>query len=115
MFEWAMQDHLMPKAPSEISADHVKAAGSLVKGYFWPHTQAALRQIGLSERHINARRALRWIRARDKQQVSREDIRRDALGQRLDAEQTASLIDALERAGWLREIETESGPKGGRP
>ena len=37
------------------------------------------------------------------------------MGQRLDAEQTASLIGALERAGWLREIETESGPKGGRP
>jgi Protein of unknown function (DUF3987) len=115
LLDWAMQDQPTPQPPSEIGTDHVKAAGSLVKGYFWPHTQAALRQIGLSERHINARRALRWIRARGKQQVSREDIRRDALGQRLDAEQTASLIDALERAGWLREIETESGPKGGRP
>src|SRR5262249_17251079 len=115
LFEWAMQDQPTPQPPSEIGADHVKAAVSLVKGYFWPHTQAALRQIGLSERHINARRVLRWIRARGKQQVSREDIRRDALGQRLDAEQTASLIGALERAGWLREIETKSGPKGGRP
>jgi Protein of unknown function (DUF3987) len=115
LFEWAMQDQPTPEPPSEISADHVEAAVSLVKGYFWPHTQAALRQIGLSERHINARRALRWIRARGKRQVSREDIRRDALGQRLDADQTASLIDALDRAGWLREIKTESGPKGGRP
>jgi Protein of unknown function (DUF3987) len=115
LLDWAMQDQPTPQPPSEIGTDHVEAAGSLVKGYFWPHTQATLRQIGLSERHINARRALRWIRARGKQQVSREDIRRDALGQRLDAEQTAGLIEALERAGWLREIETESGPKGGRP
>jgi hypothetical protein len=91
------------------------AAVRLVSEYFWPHARAALRQIGLSERHVNARRVLRWIRARGKTEVSLEDVRRDALGQKLDAEQTANLLDALGRAGWLRELEAASTPRGGRP
>src|SRR5262249_34374099 len=87
----------------------------LVRDYFWPHARAALRQIGLSERHANARCALRWIRAHRKTEVSREDIRRDALGQWLDAEQTQQLIDAREKYGFLRPIASVIGRKGGRP
>jgi hypothetical protein len=34
--------------------------------------------------------------------VSLQDIRQDALGRRLDAEQTRSLLDGLVRAGWLK-------------
>ena len=41
-------------------------------------------------------------------EVSREDIRRDALGRSLDADQTQSLLDGLVRAGWLREITTRT-------
>jgi hypothetical protein len=33
--------------------------------------------------------------------VSREEIRRDALGQSLDADQTQHLLDGLVKAGWL--------------
>jgi hypothetical protein len=87
----------------------MRAAIKLVRDYFWPHARAALRQIGLSERHVNARRALRWIRARHQAEVSLKDIRRDALGQKLDAEETANLLAAMERSGWVRkkEVKTE--------
>jgi hypothetical protein len=84
-----------------------------VREYFWPHARASLRQIGLTERHIHARRVLRWIRARGKAELSREEARREALGQRLDADQTDELLEALTRAGWLRELEIV--PNGGRP
>jgi Protein of unknown function (DUF3987) len=94
--------------PHEIGEEFMTAAIRLVKEYFWPHARAALRQIGLTDRHRNARRALRWIAAHGKYEVSREDIRRDALGQSLDAEQTQDLIDALERWGWLREDSTRT-------
>src|SRR5262245_64125182 len=87
----------------------------LVREYFWPHARASLRQIGLTERHVNARRALRWIRARGKTEISLEDVRRDALGQKLDAEQTATLLETLARSGWVRELKTASTPRGGRP
>jgi hypothetical protein len=111
--DWAMRGRDEPK---EIEATFMRAAVRLVRDYFWPHSRAALRQIGLSERHANARRVLRWIKADNRRnEVSREDLRRDALGQSLDADQTQSLIDGLVKAGWLREITKLTGPSGGRP
>jgi hypothetical protein len=77
--------------------------------------RGALRQIGLSERHANARRVLRWLKAHSKNEVSREETRREALSQSLDADQTQSLIDSLVKTGWLREITKSAGPSGGRP
>jgi hypothetical protein len=41
------------------------------------------------------------------------DIRRDALAQSFDAEQTQHLLEGLVRAGWLRRKETIQ--TGGRP
>ena len=87
----------------------------MVRDYFWPHARACLRQIGLTERHANARRVLRWLAANRKTEVSREDIRRDALGQKLDAEQTADLLATLCNFGWMREEVSPPGPQGGKP
>jgi hypothetical protein len=72
--------------PRSINEQFMTAAIRLWHGFFWPHARAALRQIGLSDRHRNARRVLRWIKAQGKDEISREEIRRDALGQKLDAE-----------------------------
>jgi hypothetical protein len=93
----------------------VFVAVGLVRDYFWPHARACLRLIGLTERHTDARRALLWICAKEKIEVSREEIRRDALSQRLDAEETTALLVALCKSGWLREEITEPGPQGGKP
>jgi hypothetical protein len=98
--------------PEQIELEFVEAAIRLVRDYFWPHSRAALRQIGLNERHANARRALRWIRAQSKKEVSLKDIRRDALNQSLDADQTQALLDGLTKAGWLRQT---NKPTAGRP
>jgi hypothetical protein len=100
--------------PTEVGEKAMAAAIRLVREYFWPHARASLRQIGLSDRHRNARRVMRWVAAHRKQEVSREDIRRGALGQSLDAEQTQDLLNTLERAGWLRKA-APKGPQGGRP
>jgi hypothetical protein len=91
------------------------SAITLVRDYFWPHARACLRQIGLSERHTNARRVLRWLKANRKTEVSREDVRRDALAQRLDADETTELLTRLCHSGWLREKTIPSGPQGGKP
>jgi hypothetical protein len=96
----------------------MRAAIKLVRDYFWPHARAALRQIGLSDRHVNARRALRWIKAhrRPQQKISIEGIRVDALARKLDAAQTSDLLAVMERSGWLREKKDEDGLQGrGRP
>ena len=104
--DWAM---LGGPEPQSIGEQYVAAAVRLWRDYFWPHSRAALRQIGLTEKHTNARRALCWIRTNRKPEVSLLDIRREALGRRLDAEQTRSLLDGLVRAGWLKLVTTKTG------
>jgi len=98
--------------PTEVGAHEMNRAVHLWKAYFWPHARAALRQAGLSEKHANARRVLRWIRAHGKDVVSLQDIRRHALNERLDAAGTEALLAELEKAGWLHKTTTETD---GRP
>ncbi len=95
--------------PKTIDKPFMTAAIRLWRDFFWPHARAALRQIGSSDRNREARRALRWIKAHGKHEVSREDIRREAFGQKLDAEQTQGLLDGLEKAGWVRKDTAKTG------
>ena len=99
--------------PTNIGDRYLQAAIELVRSYFWEHARACLRQVGLSDRHADARRALRWMSANDRKQVTREEIRRDALGRKLDAGETETLLQGLEKAGWVKKV--ISGPKVGRP
>src|SRR5215467_3068676 len=108
---WAMSPILMSE-PTEIEPEFMSAAVRLVRDYFWPHARAALRQIGLSERHANARRVLRWIKAHDKLEISIKDVRRDALAHYLDKEQTIALLKGLEQASWVREVTSKTRSKG---
>jgi hypothetical protein len=48
------------------------------------------------------------MRAKQKAEVSLLDIRREALGHQLNAEQTRSLLDGLVRAGWLKLVTTKT-------
>jgi Protein of unknown function (DUF3987)/Bifunctional DNA primase/polymerase, N-terminal len=109
--EWAWNGGAEPKA---IEARHVESAVLLWKGYLWPHGRAALHLVGLTDKHSHARTVLRWLHAANKATVSREEVRREALAQRLDAGETQALLEMLVRAGWLREVPVKiSGP--GRP
>jgi hypothetical protein len=113
--DWAIKDDgsLEPQCVDEV---FVSAAARLACEYFWLHSRAALRQIGLSERHANLRRTLRWIKATGRTEVSIKDIRRDAMAGSLDAEATLNLVDRLANAGWVLAAHAKpSGPKGGKP
>jgi hypothetical protein len=109
---WAIATEKGDAEPTEIKSQYVIAAIRLVLKYFWPHAQAVLRQIGLTERHADARRILRWLAAKRRTEVSREEIRRNALGRSRDADQTQALLDQLCKAGWLR---PRARSTGGRP
>ena len=68
----------------------------------------------MTDKHAHARTVLRWLGLSRRTEVSREEVRREALAQRLDAGETQALLDMLVRAGWLREVPAKvSGP--GRP
>ena len=62
--------------PSEVEAASVESAVQLWRGYFWPHAVAAVRQVGVSDRHADARKVLRWLKANRKTEVAREEVRR---------------------------------------
>ena len=47
--------------------------------------------------------------------MSLMDIRRHALNERLDEEDTEILLSHLERTGWVRKYRKASGPTGGKP
>ena len=111
--DWAMESvGTSTPAPTTIGARFVAAAVRLVTEYFWPHARAAIRQIGLTESHAKARKVLRWLRAERRDQVSIEDVRRDALQQSLNAEATEKLVEALVQAGWLRKAPIEKRGRG---
>jgi hypothetical protein len=103
---WAM---LNEDEPEEIANEFMIAAVRLWREYFWPHARAALRQVGLSDKHADARRVLRWLQANRVVEASREDIRRDALSQKLDADKTQELLAALCASGWLRQHTEKTG------
>jgi len=68
-----------------------------------------------SDRHRQVRRVARWLQRVGLDQVSREDIRREALLQSVDAEAAEHVIDRLETAGVLRilalQAEQRRGPR----
>jgi hypothetical protein len=99
--------------PEEVGEQFITNAVRLVRDYFWPHARACLRLIGLTDHHDPIRRALRWIRASRRQEVSVEVVRRDALGQALNADKTHTLLDHMVTAGWVRP--TKKTDTGGRP
>ena len=115
--EWAMVpgDKRPGPEPAAIGVEFMANAIALVRDYFYPHARAALKQIGLSERHATARRVLNWIRAHRKLEVSVLDVRQDALARTLDAEHTVALLKALERFGWVRESPAPSVRRRGKP
>jgi hypothetical protein len=109
---WAIDTNEGDAEPTDIKQRYITAAVDLMLKYFWPHARAALRQSGLTERHTDARRILRWFAATQCTEASREDIRRKALGRSRDADQTQRSLDYLCKAGWLR---PRSKSTGGRP
>jgi hypothetical protein len=112
--DWAWNSRADDIEPLFIGPEYVRAAVRLLLDYFWPHGKAAVRQIGLTDTHVNARRVLRWLRAQGPLEgVSVEGLREHALSRRLDSDGTKELLGQLVKRKWLREL-----PKietGGRP
>jgi hypothetical protein len=99
--------------PPFIIGDRLFAACRLWD-YFRAHARAVLGRAFPSDGEQPMRQVLAWIRARGAAQVSREDVRRDALGQAPNAHQALQVIQSLERAGFLRKADYK--PDGaGRP
>lgn len=102
------------RPPAYVHETYVRQAIELWSGYFRPQARAVFTQCGRTDRDRLARRAVKWLRAQAFQLVSREDLRREALGQSIDAAETDRLIARLEQAGVLRLHAIRQNAKGGR-
>jgi hypothetical protein len=115
--DWARRTAGQPivvAEPHKIEKTFLDGAVRLVRDYFWPHARSSLRLIGLSERHVNARKVLCWVQDQNRAEVSREEIRRTALTRSIDADATEELLARLVRAGWLRPVTTLTGGRSRR-
>jgi hypothetical protein len=99
--------------PATIGEEFMKAAIRSWRDYFWPHARAALQRSQTRGSESNARRVLLWIKAQGKHEISREEIRRDCLGQSLKATDTQDLLETLEGGNWLKKtvVSTRGRPR----
>src|SRR5262245_21878814 len=99
--------------PGAIGRAQIEAATALWAGYFRPHARAVFQQAAPDDVMAKVRRAARWLKAAVKAEGSREDIRREALSQSVDAHEAEMVIGRLTAAGMLRLIDLDSAPRRG--
>jgi Protein of unknown function (DUF3987) len=124
LLDWTANRPGNAPPPTIITTHHLCAAWDLWDRYYRPHAQAVFDRAGPADgdrqgKHKarqHARRVIGWIRARSVKEISREEVRREALSQRVNAAGADEAILALEQAGVLREVEVdEDYPSPGRP
>ena len=116
LLDWTANRPTNAPPPAVITAQHLHAAWELWERYYRPHARAVFDRAGPSDRDRKARQVIGWIRAHEATEISREDVRRDALRQKVNAAGADEVIDALEEAGVLREVDDEEDYRGrGRP
>ncbi|HEX2887731.1 DUF3987 domain-containing protein, partial [Vineibacter terrae] len=107
--DWAARAAGTPE-PALVSARDIGAAIDLWQVCLWPQARAVFDTLGRRDME----RVQRWLAAQRLTEVSREQIRRDALSQAVDAAQADAVAEKLVAAGWLRPVgRTTTGP--GRP
>ena len=102
-----------PAAPGPIGREAVEAAVGLWEGYFDPHARALFDRAVPTGTDQRVRRVARWLKRSRRTEVSREDIRRDALAQSVTAVETDVVLYRLEEVGVLHRVDIGSSPRGG--
>ncbi|HEY1228676.1 MAG TPA: DUF3987 domain-containing protein [Ramlibacter sp.] len=97
---WSEQGPGMPIPP--IGRDALSGAIDLWHGYFWSHARTVFTRAGRTHRDREARKVVRWLRQNRLPAVTRQDIRRDALSQTVDAAEADRIALRLEDFGVLR-------------
>ena len=112
LMHWAQDSK--DEVPQEgVTAARLEEAYALWADYFHPHAIRVFGQAGSDNRDSTARRVARWLHRAGLAEVSREDIRRDALCQTVNSEGADQVIARLEAGGVLRPLAVQSGERGG--
>ena len=111
---WSASTARATRPPPRVLPEESMTAAVALWDYFRQHAHAVLGRGLASQADRRLRQVVDWLRLCRLPRVSREDVRREALGQALDARQTLHVLDQLERAGCLRRVaHAPDGP--GRP
>src|SRR6266851_8428090 len=113
LLAWSGSD--APGLPGHIGREQVEAAAALWTGYFRPHARAVFDRAAPSGFEHQVRRAARWLKEAGATVVSREDIRRRALGQALNASDTNQVLHRLHFLGFVRPDRCDDREGPGRP
>jgi hypothetical protein len=111
LLEWSANASSAAPPPGAITGESLSASCRLWD-YFRAHARAVLARAFPSDGERLMRQVLAWVRARGAGQISREDVRRDALGQAPNAHQALQVIQSLERSGFLRKAEIDYAGNG---
>jgi hypothetical protein len=113
LMDWAAGDGEPPC--TTVEEQHVERAHALWTDYFWPHAQMVFGQVSLTLDERRVRRVGHWLRRMRLETVSREEVRREALCQTVDAAAAERVIERLERYGVVRMLpvanEARRGPR----
>jgi hypothetical protein len=99
--------------PPRVLTEDTMIAAEALWDYFRQHARAVLSRGLASQADHRMRQVVDWLRLSRLPQISRRDVRREALGQALDGRQTLQLLERLERAGCVRRVATVSSTGGG--
>jgi len=98
-----------------VGAAHVEAAYALWSEYYLPHALAVFDRAGARAGDQAARKVVRWLKRVRAPEISREDVRREALCQSVDADGAEEVLARLEAGGFLRPVPvtepTRRGPR----
>jgi hypothetical protein len=98
--------------PGAIGREQVERAIALWSDYFRPHALALFHRMAPTEHERRARTVVRWLQRKRKHQVSREDIRRNALSRAVNAIQTEQILLGLQQDGVVERASDGSQVRG---
>lgn len=104
-----------PGAPGHIGAEEMDRAVLLWSDYFRPHACALFHHTLPGKRERQMRQVVRWLRQQGLSDVSREDVRREALQRTVDASEAEQVLYRLRDAGVVQRIDYDLPSRGGRP
>jgi hypothetical protein len=105
LLAWSGSD--APGLPGHIGREQVEAAAALWTGYFRPHARVVFDRAAPTDFERRVRRVARWLRDGRAGTVSREDIRRRALGQTVNASDADQVLQRLGFLGFVRPDRSE--------
>ncbi|GEP60814.1 DUF3987 domain-containing protein [Reyranella soli] len=116
LLDWSARQMADPSAVlGDLGRDAIERAIAMWSGYYRVHAKAFFDRTAPSDLEARVRSVVRWLRSCGLDQVSREDVRRTALGQAVNACEADRVLARLTEAGVLRPIALQQPAQRGRP